>query len=82
MVVAASVILTKYRTRLRRQMNDRDVSTRGIHTDVLLNYETVKYFGGEDHEGERYREAMREYQKLELKVIRMWPSPISTCIPH
>ncbi|EFI28192.1 mitochondrial half-size ABC transporter [Coprinopsis cinerea okayama7 len=67
--VAASVILTKYRTRLRRQMNDRDVITRGIHTDVLLNYETVKYFGGEDHEGERYREAMREYQKLELKVI-------------
>ncbi|TFK25500.1 mitochondrial half-size ABC transporter [Coprinopsis marcescibilis] len=67
--VAASVILTQYRTRLRRQMNDRDVITRGIHTDILLNYETVKYFGGEDHEGERYRNAMREYQQLELKVI-------------
>ncbi|KAJ2913474.1 hypothetical protein MD484_g6942, partial [Candolleomyces efflorescens] len=67
--VAASVILTRYRTRLRRQMNDRDVITRGIHTDILLNYETVKYFGGEEHEGARYREAMREYQVLELKVI-------------
>ena len=43
--------------------------TRGIHTDCLLNYETVKYFGGEQHEGERYREAIRDYQALEYKVI-------------
>ncbi|KAF5326125.1 hypothetical protein D9611_000133 [Ephemerocybe angulata] len=67
--VAASVILTQYRTRLRRQMNDRDVITRGIHTDCLLNYETVKYFGGEEHEGARFRDAMREYQTLEIRVI-------------
>ncbi|KAF8813645.1 hypothetical protein BYT27DRAFT_7157317 [Phlegmacium glaucopus] len=66
--VTASVILTKWRTRLRRKMNDRDIITRGIHTDCLLNYETVKYFGGEQHEGERYREAIREYQALEYKV--------------
>lgn len=87
--VAASVILTQWRTRLRRQMNERDIvsvhdlfyiiilmlaffkATRGIHTDCLLNYETVKYFGGEEHEGERYREAIREYQALEYKVISM-----------
>ncbi|TFK44564.1 hypothetical protein BDQ12DRAFT_717702 [Crucibulum laeve] len=67
--VAASVILTRWRTRIRRQMNDRDVVTRGIHTDCLLNYETVKYFGGEEHEGARYRDAIREYQALEYKVI-------------
>ncbi|CAA7259242.1 unnamed protein product [Cyclocybe aegerita] len=67
--IAASVILTQWRTRLRRQMNDRDIVTRGIHTDCLLNYETVKYFGGEEHEGERYAEAIREYQALEYKVI-------------
>ena len=45
--------------------------TRGIHTDCLLNYETVKYFGGEEHEGERYREAIREYQTLEYKVTSL-----------
>ncbi|KAF8972932.1 hypothetical protein BDZ97DRAFT_1778410 [Flammula alnicola] len=67
--VAASVILTQWRTRLRRQMNERDIVTRGIHTDCLLNYETVKYFGGEEHEGQRYSEAIREYQALEYKVI-------------
>lgn len=67
--VSASVILTQWRTRLRRQMNERDIVTRGIHTDCLLNYETVKYFGGEEHEGERYSQALLEYQTLEYKVI-------------
>ncbi|CAL1707785.1 unnamed protein product [Somion occarium] len=67
--VAASVILTRWRTKLRRQMNERDVITRGIHTDCLLNYETVKYFGGEQHEGERYRDAIRQYQALEYRVM-------------
>ncbi|KAJ7782869.1 mitochondrial half-size ABC transporter [Mycena metata] len=67
--VAASIIITQWRTKIRRQMNERDVVTRGIHADCLLNYETVKYFGGEDHEGARYREAVTQYQELEYKVI-------------
>ena len=45
--------------------------TRGIHTDCLLNYETVKYFNGEQHESDRYRDAIRQYQTLEYKVIGM-----------
>lgn len=53
--------------------------TRGIHTDCLLNYETVKYFGGEEHEGARYRAAVREYQALEYKVISMFgPTPLNS----
>lgn len=50
-------------------MNDRDIAMRGIHTDCLLNYETVKYFNGEQHEGERYRDAIRQYQSLEYRVM-------------
>ncbi|KAF5389422.1 hypothetical protein D9757_004356 [Collybiopsis confluens] len=67
--VCASVVLTQWRTRMRRQMNERDVITRGIHTDCLLNYETVKYFGGEEYEAARYSDAIRQYQVLEAKVI-------------
>ncbi|KAJ7287359.1 mitochondrial half-size ABC transporter [Mycena rebaudengoi] len=67
--VAASIVLTRWRTKIRRQMNERDIVTRGIHTDCLLNYETVKFFNGEEHEGERYRQAMGEYQEMEYKVI-------------
>ncbi|KAG2033522.1 hypothetical protein BDR03DRAFT_967434 [Suillus americanus] len=65
----ASVVLTRYRTRIRRRMNERDVVTRGIHTDCLLNYETVKYFGGEEYEAQRYTEAIGEYQSLEKRVV-------------
>ncbi|KIY66216.1 mitochondrial half-size ABC transporter [Cylindrobasidium torrendii FP15055 ss-10] len=67
--VAASVLLTQWRTKLRRRMNERDIVTRGIHTDCLLNYETVKYFCGEEHENERYRNAINEYQQLEYQVM-------------
>lgn len=67
--VVASVVLTQWRTKIRRQMNEKDIVTRGIHTDCLLNYETVKYFGGEEHEAERYRQALGDYQALEYRVI-------------
>jgi ATP-binding cassette subfamily B (MDR/TAP) protein 6 len=67
--VFVSVVLTQWRTRIRRRMNERDQVTRGIHTDCLLNYETVKYFGGEEYEGARYNDAIRDYQALEAKVI-------------
>lgn len=63
------MVLTRWRTKLRRQMNDKDIITRGIHTDCLLNYETVKYFNGELHEGERYRAALAGYQALEYRLI-------------
>lgn len=69
----------KFCTALQTKTNDDNKIakvTRGIHTDCLLNYETVKYFGGEQHEGERYREAIREYQALEYKVT----SVCSYCI--
>ncbi|KAK0195216.1 mitochondrial half-size ABC transporter [Armillaria mellea] len=67
--VSASVVLTQWRTKIRRKMNERDIITRGIHTDCLLNYETVKYFCGEEHEAARYRDALREYQTLEYTVM-------------
>ncbi|KAK7692857.1 hypothetical protein QCA50_004492 [Cerrena zonata] len=67
--IASSVILTRWRTKIRRQMNERDIVTRGIHTDCLLNYETVKYFGGEEHELGRYRDSINQYQTLEYRVM-------------
>nr|GAT57680.1 ABC transporter protein [Mycena chlorophos] len=67
--VSASVILTRWRTRIRRQMNESDIVTRGIASDTLLNYETVKYFSGEEQESQRYQEAIGRYQALESRVI-------------
>ena len=52
---------TQWRMKFRREMNaqDREASARAI--DSLLNYETVKYFGNEKHEIERFDEAKQEY---------------------
>ncbi|KAG8731382.1 hypothetical protein FRC11_004325 [Ceratobasidium sp. 423] len=67
--VSISAVLTAQMTKLSRKMVEADVTTRGIHTDSLLNYETVKYFNGEAHEGGRYREAIARYQESEIRVM-------------
>ncbi len=45
---------TEWRIAIRRAMNeaDQDAGTKAI--DSLLNFETVKYFGNEEHETKRY----------------------------
>ncbi|KAL5640141.1 hypothetical protein ACGC1H_007432 [Rhizoctonia solani] len=69
MYVSLSAVLTTQMTKLSRDMVGVDVATRGIHTDSLINYETVKYFNGEAHEGARYREALGRYQESEIRVM-------------
>ncbi len=57
---------TNWRMSIRRSMNesDSDANTKAI--DSLLNYETVKYFGAEDREAERYDKAMARYERLSV----------------
>ena len=54
--------VTELRIRYRREMNDADneASTKGV--DALINYETVKYFGNDGHEADRYDRALHQYQ--------------------
>ncbi len=53
--------ITDWRTALRVKMNDLDTLTVGRSVDSLLNYETVKYFGAESRETERYAATARRY---------------------
>ncbi|KAG1878194.1 hypothetical protein F4604DRAFT_2001389 [Suillus subluteus] len=76
----ASITLTSYGTRIRRRMNERDMVSRGIYTDCLLNYETVKYFGGEEYEAQRYTEAIGNYQSLEKRVVHCFLFSNRTCV--
>ncbi len=64
---AVTFTLTEWRTRLRREMNriDSEANTRAI--DSLLNYETVKYFGNEQWEAERYDEALQRFERARLR---------------
>ena len=59
--------VTEWRIRLRREMNrtDSQANTRAI--DSLLNYETVKYFGNEEHEASRYDSALAGYERAAVK---------------
>jgi ABC-type transport system involved in Fe-S cluster assembly fused permease/ATPase subunit len=61
--VTYTVLVTSWRIKLRRRMNEADqrANTRAI--DSLLNYETVKYFGNEDHEAGRFDHSLRRYEK-------------------
>ena len=66
--VYASIKLTTWRTALRRQMNNLDSVSRALHTDVLLNWESVKCFGNEGFEAERYQTSLVDYQKAAYQV--------------
>jgi ATP-binding cassette subfamily B protein len=59
---------TEWRINLRRTMNaaDTDASTKAI--DSLLNFETVKYFGNEEHEAHRYERSMELYEGAAVKT--------------
>lgn len=59
---------TEWRIGIRRAMNeaDTDASTKAI--DSLLNFETVKYFGNEDHETGRFDASMRRYEEAARKT--------------
>jgi len=59
---------TERRIGIRRTMNeaDNDAGTKAI--DSLLNFETVKYFGNEKHEADRYDSAMARYEGAAIKT--------------
>ena len=54
-------VVTDWRNALRAQMNDLDTGAVAHAVDSLLNFETVKYFGAEAREAERYDKAMAAY---------------------
>ena len=60
--------VTEWRVRVRRQMNNQDQDANQKAIDSLLNFETVKYFGAEAREAERYDGAMRLYEVAAVKT--------------
>ena len=65
--IAWTLCVTEWRTKFRRTMNENDseASTKAI--DSLLNFETVKYFGNEDHEARRFDVALKGYEQAAVK---------------
>ncbi|HEY8194128.1 MAG TPA: ABC transporter ATP-binding protein/permease [Hyphomicrobium sp.] len=59
---------TDWRLQIRRAMNESDTDANTKAVDSLLNYETVKYFGAEDREAQRYDKSMALYEKASIKT--------------
>jgi ATP-binding cassette subfamily B protein len=59
--------ITDWRAALRERMNELDGTALARAVDSLLNYETVKYFGAEDRERERYGRATRAYAEAAVR---------------
>ncbi len=57
-----TLALTEWRIKFRRRMNEADQEANTEAIDSLLNYETVKYFGNEEHEARRYDMALQRYE--------------------
>lgn len=61
--VAFSVWVTEWRTKFVRAANTMDSKANTRAIDSLLNYETVKYFGNERWEAERYDDSMAAWER-------------------
>jgi ABC-type transport system involved in Fe-S cluster assembly fused permease/ATPase subunit len=65
--VVFTVTVTEWRTHFRRAMNEQDSQASTKAVDALLNYETVKVFGNESFEQQRYDENLRRLEKASIK---------------
>jgi len=63
-----TAVVTEWRVKIRKQMNDQDNDANQKAIDSLLNFETVKYFGAEAREAARFDAAMQGYETAALKT--------------
>ena len=68
--VIATVIITEWRVRQRRRMNEADTHFRAMAVDILTNFETVKSFAAERRETGRFDKAMGNYNDRYVETVR------------
>lgn len=65
--IATTMRITEWRMKYRATMNQMDSLASTQAVDSLLNYETVKYFGNEQHELQRYNDTMGQWEDAAVK---------------
>ena len=65
--IAFTLFITEWRMVVRRTMNDLDSKANTRAIDSLLNYETVKYFGNEQYEANRYDHNMEHWETAAVR---------------
>ncbi|RXZ42107.1 ABCB family ABC transporter ATP-binding protein/permease [Crenobacter cavernae] len=62
-----TLAVTEWRMVFRRSMNELDSKANSKAIDALLNYETVKYFGNEGYEVDRYDRNLASWEESAIK---------------
>ncbi|OUR65527.1 metal ABC transporter permease [Methylophaga sp. 42_25_T18] len=62
-----TLIITEWRMRFRRAMNEMESKANNQAIDSLLNYETVKYFNNEQYELQRYDDKMATWEVAAIR---------------
>jgi ABC-type transport system involved in Fe-S cluster assembly fused permease/ATPase subunit len=64
--IGYTLLVTEWRIKYRREMNETDQEANTRAVDSLLNYETVKYFGNEQYEANRFDQALARYERASV----------------
>ncbi|TAG06320.1 MAG: ABC transporter ATP-binding protein/permease [Betaproteobacteria bacterium] len=65
--IGYTISVTEWRTVFRKEMNELDSKANSKAVDSLLNYETVKYFGNERFEADRYDQSLQRWEKAAVR---------------
>jgi ABC-type transport system involved in Fe-S cluster assembly fused permease/ATPase subunit len=65
--VTFTIVVTNWRTVLRREVNELDSAANVRAVDSLINFETVKYFNNERWEHDRYDEQMQKWEAAQIR---------------
>jgi ABC-type transport system involved in Fe-S cluster assembly fused permease/ATPase subunit len=68
--VVFTFAVTEWRTRFYRAAVEADTHANERAVDSLLNYETVKYFGNEEHEARRYDENLKSLEDARVRSMK------------
>jgi ATP-binding cassette, subfamily B, heavy metal transporter len=62
-----TIMITNWRTHMRRAWNELETKAQSRAVDSLLNFETVKYFGNERWEAQRYDDVLASSEKAAVR---------------
>jgi len=65
--VVFSIVVTEWRTGFVRESNALDNASNTRAIDSLMNYETVKYFGNEAYEANRYDRGLEDWEAARVR---------------
>jgi ATP-binding cassette subfamily B protein len=68
--IAFTFAVTEWRTRFYRAAVEADTRANERAVDSLLNYETVKYFGNEEHEARRYDHNLTDLENAQVRSMK------------